>query len=318
MVSKTVSGTSSATGGYAVPEVISRMIHEKLQDLSPVRQVCDVTPITTSDYKELVDVNGESYEWVAEGGTRSQQTEPQLAEVAPTLGTINAYYWANEEAIDDMFINVQSWLTMAAARAFARGEGAAFVSGNGTNKPTGFLNATPSSAGDEDSPARAFGTLQYLPTGAAYAASAPFGDLANTSPTFYPDHVFINAVAELKTGYQAGAVWLMNRATMGHVRKIRDADGRSMWQQSMAAGMPSTIMGFPVVEFPDMPDVGTNAFPVAFGNFREGYLFVERAGVRITMDEVTKPGAIKWNIRRRVGGKTRNDDAIKVIKLAAS
>lgn len=318
LASKTVATTSNGAGGYAVPEVISRTIYEKLQDISPLRQVVDVTVIPTSDYKEVVDVNGESYEWVGEGDTRNQQTEPQLEQVSPTMGTVNAYYWANEEAVDDMFIQVQGWLVRAAARAFARAEGAAFVSGNGTDKPTGFLNASPVATGDEDSPARTFGTVQYFPTGVAYAADAPFGNIATTSPYFYPDNAFINCMTGLKTGYTGGAQWLMNRTTMGHVMKLRDSEGNPLWQQSMIAGKPNMIFGYPVIEFPDMPDVGTNAHPVAFGNFREGYLFVERHGVRITMDEVTKPGAIKWNIRRRVGGKTRNDDAIKVIKLAAS
>lgn len=311
---KTVSTTTSAAGGYAVPEVISSVLDEKIQDISPLRQVVDVITVETPDYKELVDVNGESYEWVGEGDTRSQQTEPVLAEAAPTFGTVNAYYWANEEAVDDMFIGVQNWLTRAAARAFSRAEGLAFVSGNGTKRPTGILNTTPTSAGDEDSPARAFGTLQYLPTGAAGA----FVDLSTSSPVAYPDNVLVDTVHALKSGYWTGAVWLMNRATMGTVRKFRDADGRMLWQDSMAAGMPPTLLGFPVIEFPDMPAIAANSHSIAFGNFREAYIFAERHGTRVTIDEVTKPGAIKWNIRRRVGGILRNDDAAKVIKFAAS
>ena len=311
---KTVATTTDAAGGYAVPEVISTVLDEKIQDISPLRQIVDVVSVTTPDYKELVDVNGESFEWVGEGGTRSQQTEPTLAEAAPTFGTVNAYYWANEEAIDDMFVGVQGWLTRAAARAFARAEGAAFVSGNGTNKPTGFLNSAPVTTGDEDSPARAFGTVQYFPTGAAGA----FLDLSTSSPVAYPDNVLVDTVHGLKSGYWTGATWLMNRATMGVVRKFRDADGRMLWQDSMAAGLPPTLLGFPVVEFPDMPAIAANSHSIAFGNFREAYLFAERHGTRVTVDQVTKPGAVKWNIRRRVGGILRNDDAIKVIKFAAS
>ncbi|WP_422028471.1 phage major capsid protein [Pyruvatibacter mobilis] len=315
---KTVSTLSDPSGGYAVPEVISTSVREKLQDFSPLRQIVDVMQYPSSDYAELVDVNGESYEWVGQGDPRNQQTEPQLAEAKPAFGTVNAYYWANEEAMDDMFFNVQAWLSRSAVRSFAKAEGVVFVSGNGIKKPKGIMASSPVATGDEDSPARAFGVLQYIATGVAHAAGAPFGRLSNTSPYFYPDAVFSAAYSALKTGYKNGAVWLMNRGTIGEVMKLRDADGKPLYQASLVTGVPSTILGHPVIEFPDMPDVGTNAHPIAFGNFREGYMFGERHGMRLTVNEVTDPGRVKFNFRRRVGGGVRNDDAIKMVKQAAS
>lgn len=307
-------GTPGA-GGYAVPEEISRRIHEKLLDVSPVRQVARVVQVSTSDYKELVDVLGDEYGWVGETDTRSETGTPSLAEVVPTMGEIYAYPKASEHSLDDMFFSVEDWLVRRATRSFAKGEGLAFISGNGTNKPTGFLNGTPVTAGDEDSPARAFGTLQYVASGNATG----FGALSTTSPEHYPADVFLDAEYALKAGYRSNAVWMMNKSTLGLVRKFKDSEGNYIWSPGMIAGQPSTINGYNVVEAEDMPDVGANAFPVAFGDFEEGYLIADRVGMRITVDNnITQPGYVKFFMRKRVAGKLLNDDAIKVIKIAAS
>lgn len=315
LAQKAVATTTDAAGGYAVPEIIARQITEKLQDISPMRQLVRVVSIGSSDYKELVDVNGEGYTWVGEGTSRSETDTSTLAQVTPTMGTIYAYVKASEESLDDIFFDVSSWLVNKSVRAFARGEGAAFVSGNGTNKPTGFLNGTPVSTGDEDSPARTFGVLQYIPSGTA----GGFGSLSLTSPVKYPGDCLIDTVHSLKSGYTAGAKWTMNRSTMGTIRKFKDGNGEYLFQMSNNDGEMGVLLGYPIVEMPDMPDIGSNTFPVAFGNFEEGYLAVDRVGLRISVDDnITAPGFKKWYLRKRVGGKLKNDDAIKLVKMAAS
>jgi HK97 family phage major capsid protein len=313
---KAVATTTNGAGGYAVPEEISTTIHEKLLDVSPMRQVARVVTAGTPDYKELVDVLGDSYAWVGETGSRSETDTPSLEEVAPSFGTIYAYPFATEESLNDMFFDVAAWLQRRSIRSFAKGEGIAFISGDGSNKPTGFLNGTPEATADDGvSPARSFGTLEYKPTGNATG----FGAFSNTSPEFYPADVFIDTVYALKAGYRQNAVWTANKATLGQVRRFKNADGDYIWQPGMQAGMPATIHNYAVVEAEDMPDVGANAFPVAFGDFQEGYLIVDLVGLRITVDDnITAPGYIKYYIRKRVGGKLLNDDAIKVIKCAAS
>lgn len=315
LAQKAVATTTDAAGGYAVPEVIGRKIWNKIQDEDPMRRILDVIQVGTSDYKELVDVNGESFGWVGETGTRSETTTPTLAEAAPTMGTIYAYPKATEESLDDMFFNVSNWLVNKSVAAFIRGEGQAFIDGNGTNKPTGFLNGTPTSAGDEDSPARAYQTLQYFPTGVAAAfANDPFA-----SPQGSPGDVLYDAIHGMKAGYRGGAIWTMNTTTKGVIRKWKDADGEYIIRPGLEVGEGDMILGYRIEEMEGMPDIAANAFPVAFGNFREGYLAVERTGLRITVDDnVTTPGYIKWYLRRRVGGIVRNDDAIKLIKCAVS
>lgn len=313
---KAVTIGTAAAGGHAVPEEIARSINEKLLDISPVRQQCRAVSVGTSDYKELVDVLGDGYGWVGEGDTRSSTGTPSLEEVAPTFGTIYAYPQASEESMNDIFFDVSAWLQRSATRSFAKGENLAFISGNGTNKPTGFLNGTPEATADDGvSPARPFGTLEYVPTGVA----AGFGSLSVTSPEHYPADVFKQTAYTLKAGYRANAAWMMAKNTLSTVRRFKDSEGNYIWQPGMQAGQPATIEGYRLVEAEDMPAIGANAFPVAFGDFQEGYLIADIVGMRITIDDnLTEPGQVKFYMRKRVGGILLNDDAIKLIKCATS
>ncbi|MCR9130709.1 MAG: phage major capsid protein [Alphaproteobacteria bacterium] len=312
---KAVTIGSNSGGGYAVPEEISRDIQKRLRDLSPIRQIARVTQVGSSDFKMLVDVNGTASGWVGEGDTRNETGTPSLAEVAPTFGTVYAYPKASEESLNDIFFNVADWLVRSVSEELAIAEGQAFISGNGTKKPTGFLNGTPEATGDNDSPARAFGTLEYVPTGVA----GGFGTLSTTSPEHYPADVLWQTVYTLRAGYRQNARWVMNSATAGVIRRFKDADGNYLWRDGLAAGQPALLCGYPVTIAEDMPDIGANAFPVAFGDFERGYLIADLMDLRITVDEsITTPGQTKWYVRRRVGGAVLDDDAIKLIKVAVS
>jgi HK97 family phage major capsid protein len=304
-----------AAGGYAVPEELSRQIERNLIELSPVRSIARVVTASSPDYKQLVDVRGATTGWVGEKGSRAETDTPSLAEVAPTFGTLYARPTATEESLNDIFFDVGSWLVESVGEEMAKAEGIAFISGNGANKPTGFLNGSPSAAGDYDSPARAFGTLQYIPTGNATG----FGAISTSSPEFYPADVFITTAYALKAGYRNNARWMMNKNTLAEVMKFKDSEGNYIWRPGLAPGQPSTIIGYPVVEAQDMPDLGLNAYPVAFGDFRSGYLVVDLVGMRMTVDDnITAPGYVKWYLRRRLGGKILKDEAIKLIKCATS
>lgn len=296
-----VTSTGSA-GGFALPEIIEREIARLSVDISPIRQIATVRMVGSPDYKELFDINGAGFEWVGETGTRSQTDTPDLAEVAPTFGTASAKPQASEESLDDLFFDVENWLTMSAAEAIAQGEGAAFVSGNGTNKPTGFLTGTPVSTADSS---RAFGVLQYVASGQAAAMPTSLDKL-------------YDVVYALRARYRNNARWLTSKLVLASMRKYKDADNNYLWQPSLIVGQPSTFMGYAVNEAEDMPAVAANAFPVAFGDFREGYLIADRVGMRITRDEITTPGFVKFYVRKRVGGKIRNSEAIKLLKIATS
>jgi len=307
--------SSTSSAGHAIPEVIGRRIYETLQQESPMRQVLDVVQVGTSDYKELVDVNGETSGWVGETTTRSGTDEPSLQQVTPTLGELYAYPQIYEHILDDAFFDLPGWLVRKVSGEFARREGEAFISGNGTNKPTGFLNGSKVTTGDFESPARAFGALQYLPTG----VSGGFLPTTAGSPYTSPGDVFLDTIHALRPRWRMGASWLMNTATKGTVRKFKDSDGNYLLRPGLEVGEGSQLLGYPVVEMDHMPDEGANAFPIAFGNFREGYLAVERTAIRITIDDnITSPGSVKWYVRRRIGGILRQDQAIKLIRQATS
>lgn len=299
---QTVSSSGSA-GGFALPEQIERQIARLSVDISPLRQVATVRTVGSPDYKELFDINGAGFEWVGEAATRNQTNTPDLAECAPTFGMASAKPQASEESIDDLFFDVENWLIDSASEAIGQGEGASFVSGNGINKPTGFLGG-PAPVVTADT-ARAFGTLQYIASGQA-----------STMPTSLD--TLYDVVYALRARYRRNAVWMANKLVLSSLRKYKDTSGQYLWQPAVAAGQPDVFMGYGVVEAEDMPVVAANAFPLAFGDFKEGYLIADRVGMRITRDEITTPGFVKFYVRRRVGGKLRNTQAIKLLKIAAS
>lgn len=320
---KAVSIGTTTAGGHAVPEVISRMIDQKLLDISNVLPEIKVVNVGTSDYKELVDVRGSSSGWVGEDGnsplqTRSATNTPTIQQVAPTFGIVYAYPKATEESIQDIFFNVQDWLVNAAAEDFAQAIGAAVIAGSGTNRPTGFISGTPAPVTTADG-SRTFGTLQYIPTGKAGALPDPFNLNSSPQVSTPQGNFLLTTVYTLKAGYRSNAKWAMEKATLLGIRKFRDGDGAYYWQPSLQAGQPSTLLGYPILEWEDMPSIGSNTFPIAFGDFRAAYTFCNRVGTSITVDDnITAPGWVKYYIRRRVGGILRNDDAIKVVKCAAS
>ncbi|WP_428141483.1 phage major capsid protein [Delftia acidovorans] len=294
--------TTGSAGGFAVPEIIERQIARLGLEISPIRQLATVRTVGSTDYKELFDIGGAGFEWVGETDTRSQTNTPDLAEVTPTFGMASAKPQASEESLDDMFFNVEDWLISSASEAIAQGEGAAFVLGNGTKKPTGFL-AGPAPVATDDK-TRAFGTLQFIASG--QAAAMP------TSPD-----VFLDLVYALRARYRTNAKWVTNRLVQAALRKYKDAQGQYLWQPSLQAGQPATFLGYGIAEAEDMPGVAANAFPLAFGDFKEGYLIADRVGMRITRDEITTPGFVKFYVRKRVGGKLRNTQAIKLLKISA-
>jgi HK97 family phage major capsid protein len=152
---------------------------------------------------------------------------------------------------------------------------------------------------------RAFGTLQYIASGQAAA-------LPTSADIFY------DMVYALRARYRANARWVTSKLVLAALRKYKDTTSNYLWQPGLAAGQPSTFLGFPVVEAEDMPAVAANAFSAAFGDFKEGYLIADRVGMRITRDEITAPGFVKFYVRKRTGGKIRNSQAIKLLKIAAS
>jgi HK97 family phage major capsid protein len=295
---QTVTSTGSA-GGFALPEIIERQIARLSVDISPIRQIATVRTVGSPDYKELFDVNGAAFEWVGEAGARSQTNTPDLAEVAPTFGTASARPRASEESLDDLFFNVEEWLQTSVAEAMAAGEGLSFVSGNGTTRPTGFLTGTPVATADAG---RAFGVLQFIASGQA-AAMPTSAD------------VFYDVVYSLRARYRANARWVTSRSVLSAMRKYKDTTNQYLWQPSLSASQPESFMGYPITEAEDMPAVAANAFPLAFGDFREGYQIVDRIGLSVLRDPYTAKPFVKFYTTKRTGGAVVNFEAIKLMRF---
>ncbi|MCV0371082.1 phage major capsid protein [Filomicrobium sp.] len=294
---------SDPDGGYLVPEEMETTIDSVLGTVSAVRSISRVIQISTDTYKKLVNMGGASSGWVGEEQARPETDTPTLRELAFNTGEIYANPAATQKSLDDSRIDLAQWLADEVSIEFAEQEGAAFVSGNGVNKPRGFLAyETVANA------SYAWGKLGYVATGVAAAL---------TDETHNGADAMIDLYYALKSGYRNGAAWLMSDAVMGTVRKFKDGDGNYLWAPPTAAGEVATILQKPVYNDDNMPAVGANALPLAFGNFQRGYLIVDRTGVRVLRDPYTNKPYVNFYTTKRVGGGVQNFEAIKLLKCEA-
>ncbi|MDE2435555.1 MAG: phage major capsid protein [Sphingomonadales bacterium] len=299
---KSVNGVNPADGGYAVPREIDALIAAQLTSISPIRAVAQVVQVGTAGYRKLVTSGGAASGWVSETGARPETAISKFNEVAPPMGELYANPSASQAMLDDAAFNLEEWLANEIAVEFAQAEGTAFVSGTGTNQPKGFL-ATPISAAVDAS--RPFGTLQFTASGNATGFNST------------PELTLIDLVHSLRAGHRQGAVFVMNTRTLAAVRKFKDADGSFLWSPGLMEGQPARLLGYPVIEAEDMPDVGANALPIAFGNFANGYIITERRSTSILRDPYTNKPFVNFYATKRVGGQVLDSDAIKLLKISA-
>lgn len=300
---KAFTGVSGDAGGYAVPREVDAEIDRALVAASPIRAVANVVKVGSAGYRKLVTTGGTPSGWASETDARGGTATPVFSEIAPPMGELYANPSASQAMLDDAAFDVEAWLAEEIATEFARAEGAAFVNGSGLNRPKGFLQNPVSTARDAT---RAFGTLQYLPSG----APGDFGD--------NPQEKLIDLVQALRAPYRQGASWVMNAATLARIRKFKTSDGAFLWQPGLSAGQPATLLGYPVIEAEDMPDVAANSLSVAFGNFRAGYLIAERSETAILRDPYSNKPFVNFYATKRVGGCVSNAEAIKLLKFAAA
>jgi len=301
---KSFSGATGAAGGYAVPREIDAQIETLLKATSPIRSIANVVKTGSAGYRKLVTSGGTPSGWASETGARPETATPTFNEIVPPSGELYANPAASQAMLDDAQFDVEAWLASEIAMEFGKAEGAAFVSGTGTNQPKGFLTYT---ATNETDAVRAFGTLQYVASGAAGAF-----------PASNPQDKLIDLVQALKAPYRQGAAWVMNSATLSVIRKFKTTDGAFLWQPSVSAEQPATLLGYPVIEAADMPDIAANSLSIAFGNFAHGYVIAERAETSILRDPYSNKPFVHFYAVKRIGGAVANSEAIKLMKFAAS
>jgi HK97 family phage major capsid protein len=207
---------------------------------------------------------------------------------------------ATSALLDDAAVDIDEWIADEVRLSFAEQEGTAFVTGNGTGKPRGFLDYTKVA-----NASWSWGNIGYITTGQAGAF-----------PASDPGDKLIDLVYAVKSGYRANGTFVLNRATQAVVRKMKDGDGNYLWQPAAKAGDASTLMGFAIAESEDMPDIATDSYAIAFGDFRRGYLVVDRAGIRILRDPYSSKPYVLFYTTKRVGGGVQDFDAIKLLRFS--
>lgn len=294
-----VSTNSGADGGYLVPPETERAVISALKDISPIRSIASVRQVSGSVFKKPFATSGFATGWVAETAARTQTNTPALAELAFPTMELYAMPAATATLLDDSAVNIDEWIAEEVRDTFAQQEGTAFVSGDGTNKPKGFLDYTKVADGSWS-----WGNIGFIKTG-----------VDGGFPATNPADKLIDLIYMLKAGYRASGTFVFNRGTQAAIRKMKDEDGNYVWQPASAAGEHSLLMGYPVVESEDMPAIATDSFSVAFGDFRRGYLIVDRVGIRVLRDPYSSKPYVLFYTTKRVGGGVQDFNAIKLLKF---
>lgn len=296
---KSANAGVAGEGGYVVPEETERRIDRMLSAASPIRAIASVRQSGAPVFRKPVSRGGATSGWVSETAARPETDAPTLDLIDFPVAELYAMPAATQQLLDDAMVDIDQWLAEEVRDVFAEQESAAFVSGDGVNKPKGFLDYPVEVEG-----AHSWGQLGYVATGVngGFAAADPADAL-------------IDLVYAPKTAYRAQSRFVMNRASVSAVRRFKDADGNYLWQPSLSEAGTSTLLGYPVTEAEDMPDIGTNSLSIAFGDFNRGYLVVDRQGVEVLRDPYSAKPYVLFYTTKRVGGGIQDFEAIKVLKF---
>lgn len=295
---KALSVDSDPDGGYLVTPQQSARIIEVVYETSPMRQVATIETISTDALEGLFDGDEAAAAWVSERGSRAETNTPQLGQWRIPTHELYANPRATQKLLDDSAVDIEAWLANKVADKFARTENLAFVKGTGSGQPRGFTTYA-------DGTTR--GTIERIPSldAATIAAEGIY-----------------NVIYGIKAAYRTGAVWVMNRATVGVIRTIRDESGGAgtgqfMWSPGFGT-QPATLAGYPIVEFEDMDDIAGGNIVAGFGNFYQAYTIVDRIGIRVLRDPYSAKPHVEFYTTKRVGGDVLNFEAIKLMDVAAS
>lgn len=299
---KALSTAVAADGGYLVDPVTAAQIVGVLRSSASIRTIANVVSVEASAFDVLVDHTDIGSGWATETGAQAETGTPQVDRISIPLHELSALPKASQRLLDDSAFDVEGWLAQRIADKFSRAEAQAFIAGDGHDKPTGFLSYP-----KVDNDIWAWGSLGYVPTGSA-------GDFSGSDPA----DAIVDLVYSLGARYRANGTFVMNSKTAGAVRKMKDADGRFLWSDSLAAGEPARLMGYPVLIAEDMPDIGAGAFAIAFGDFRAGYTVAERPDLRILRDPFSAKPHVLFYATKRIGGDVSDFAAIKLLKFATA
>jgi len=299
---KALSAGSNPDGGFLVPPEIEAQISQRLIAISPIRSIAGMRTISSNIYKKPFMTTGPAVGWVGETDVRTQTASPILDELSFPAMELYAMPAATATLLEDSAVNIDEWLAQEVEQVFAAQEGTAFVTGDGNNRPKGFLSYSTVAKSTWT-----WGNIGYIASG-----------VSGAFPASNPSDVLVDLIYAVNAGYRQNGVFVMNRKTQSAIRKFKDTTGNYLWQPPASAGGKATLMTFPVIEAEDMPDIITNSLAIAFGDFNRGYLVVDRAGVTVLRDPYTAKPYVLFYTTKRVGGGVQDFDAIKLMKFSAS
>ncbi|WP_375410328.1 phage major capsid protein [uncultured Methylobacterium sp.] len=295
-----LSAGSGPDGGYLVPAMMEIDVLRRLANLSPIRALASVRTISGGLYKRAVSSSDAVSGWAAETAARPQTDAPPLTELSFPAMELYAMPAATQTLLDDAVVDIDAWLADEIEIAFSEQESTAFVTGNGVSRPKGFL------ASDN------VANSAWVPGKLGFVGTDVAGGFAASNPV----DVLFDLVYALRAGYRQNATFVMNRKVQSTIRKMKDTSGNYLWQPPLATDRAATLLGFPIAESEAMPDVAANSLSIAFGDFRRGYLVVDRTGLRVLRDPYSAKPYVLFYTTKRVGGGVQDFDAIKLLKFA--
>lgn len=298
---KSLNSLTDAEGGYLAPLETERLITAAVRDISPMRQISSVREIGSNIYRKPISLGGGAAGWVGEIDARTQTSAPTLSAIDFPTMELYAMPAASQTLLDDGVVDIEQWLADEVNSEFAAQEGAAFINGDGVNQPNGFLSYP-----IVDDAAQSHGQIGAISTGVDGGFDAD-----------NPADILFDLIYAPKQTYRANGRFVMNRSLVGQLRKFKDSEGNYLWQPSIQAGVPSTLLGYPVTEAEDIPDLAPGSASIAFGDFERGYLIVDRVGLRVLRDPFSAKPYVLFYTTKRVGGGVQDFNAIKVLKFSA-
>lgn len=294
---------SNPDGGFTVPIEWDRTITSQRVEVSPMRRYASSQSVRGQGFKRLYSTGGTSSGWVGETAARPKTDTSALKEYEFSFGEIYANPAATARILEDSEINFVGWMTDEVNTEFAKQEGVAFISGDGVNKPKGFLNYDAATEAALDAALRhPLGPIAEVVSGAADDLTA--------------DGI-IDLIYDLPEDRSAGAQVFANRKTWARVRKFKDGDNNYIWQPPMTAGQPATVFGAPAVELSGMPDIAANAKAMAYGNMAQAYRIFDRLGTTVIRDPYTNKPYVMFYTTARVGGGLWNPEYMRYQKVSA-
>jgi HK97 family phage major capsid protein/HK97 family phage prohead protease len=280
--------SSDPNGGYLAPAEMSTEFLRDLVEFSPVRSVASVRSTSAPSVSYPKRTSGTNAKWKGETQAQEESTVT-FGQAEIPVHEINTFVDISNQLLADSAGQAEAEVRMALAEDFGKKEGAAFVNGDGVLSPKGFMSET---------------AIAHTVNGhATILAADPLITLLYAQPA----------------AYRNSGAWGMNGSTLATIRKLKDGAGNYLWQPSYQAGQPETILGRPVVEMVDMPDIADGAFPVIYGDF-QAYRIVDRVGLSILVNPylLATNGITRIHATRRVGGGVLQAARFRKLKMAVA